>query len=129
MNSVPTRSLVSRMFRGITIAHIVAFVISLSMLLVGVFILSNQWTAMQAQIIANTEKVAALQAIVSTNEQRIHNQHIRLSALETYNKELVESMKSLAIDSKKMVELLSAHVYPRAAPDGSIEVNPNRSGK
>lgn len=115
-----------KVLRGVTLTQISVFIVALGLLLVGVSIVASQWTAMQSSILRISERLAALEAVVGTNEQRIHNQHIRLSALETYNKELVESMKAISINTKKMTELLGEHVYPRIAPDGSIETGHHR---
>lgn len=113
-----------RFLRGITLPQVLIFLAIAALMLTGVSQLASQWTILQATVARNGERIASTEAVALSNEQRIQATQVRVSALELWNKDLMNSMKSIETNTKTIAELLAVHVYPRVGPDGSIESGP-----
>lgn len=113
-----------RTLRDTNFIYAAIFLASLGIGLFGISILATEWSSMQQDVQQMTERQKVLETLQLTNSERIQNQHVRLSALEMYNKEIVDEIRKIAINTQKTIQLLETHLanppqigLTKSAPD------------
>ena len=78
-------------------------------LFAGASVIAGQWSFLQTSLQVLSNRVTTMEATVEVNSQRIQNQHIRLSTLEIYNKEVTQLLRDVKVNTEDLKKALESH--------------------